>query len=44
VIDYFTHPTHFGNHYTEAVTTGLGAALISILVSFILDKKNQPTA
>ena len=44
VIDYFTHPTHFGAHYTEAVTTGLGAALISILVSFILDKKNQPTA
>ena len=38
VIDYFTHPTHFGNHYTEAVTTGLGAALISIIVSFVLDK------
>ena len=40
IIDYFTHPTHFGNHYTEAVATGLTASLISIIVSFVLDKKN----
>ena len=40
IIDYFTHPSHFGNEYTEAIVTGLTAALISIIVSYILDKKN----
>ena len=39
VIDYFTHPTHFGGPYTEAITTGLVAAFISIMVSYIMDKK-----
>ena len=39
LIDYFTHYSHFGNQYTEAISTGLVASLISIIVSFILCKK-----
>ena len=39
IIDYFTHPSHFGNEYTEAIVTGLSAAIISIIVSFVIEKK-----
>jgi hypothetical protein len=36
-IDYFVHPANFGmNVYTEAMITGVGAALLSYVVSFIL--------
>ena len=39
IVDYFSHPSHFGEHYTEAVVTGLGAAAISLFISFFLIKK-----
>lgn len=39
IIDFFTHASHFGNEYTEAIVTGLVAAIISIIVSFIIEKK-----
>ena len=39
IVDYFSHSSHFGEHYTEAVVTGLGAAAISLFISFFLIKK-----
>ena len=39
IIDYFTHPSHFGNEYTEAIVTGLTAAIISLIVSVLMEKK-----
>lgn len=37
--DIWVHPTHFGSPITEALYTGLGAALISLLISYTADKK-----
>lgn len=34
IADYANHPTHFGNAWTEAVVTGLGAATLCLLMSF----------
>ena len=34
IVDYFSHPSHFGEHYTEAVVTGLGAAAYRYLYRF----------
>ena len=31
--DIATHPTHFGEWYSEAVMTGLGAMMLSIIFS-----------
>ncbi len=41
VVDFFTHKSHFGNDYAEAFATGLCAALLSLIGSFILDRKPQ---
>jgi peptidoglycan/LPS O-acetylase OafA/YrhL len=32
--DYFNHATHFGGPWTEALVTGVGAATLSLIVSF----------
>jgi len=37
--DYISHPTHFGEHYTEALYTAAGAALISLFISFTIFEK-----
>lgn len=37
--DIWNHPTHFGGPLTEALYTGLCAAIISLLVSIVNDKK-----
>lgn len=34
VADILVHPTHFGFPLTEAIATGLGAALLCLLVSY----------
>lgn len=39
VVDFFSHASHFGNDYAEALSTGLCAALLSLLGSFILDRQ-----
>lgn len=37
--DIWVHPTHFGSPFSEALYTAAGAALISLLVSFVNNKK-----
>jgi len=39
IADYISHPTHFGEHYTEALYTAAGAALISLFISFTIFEK-----
>ena len=39
IADYISHPTHFGEHYTEALFTAAGAALISLFISFTIFEK-----
>lgn len=34
VADLVMHPTHFGSWWTESLVTGLGAAALSLLVSY----------
>lgn len=34
IVDFSMHPTHFGGEYTEAITTGVGAGLLWLVVSF----------
>lgn len=36
VVDYFVHPGKFGTAVTEALVTGIGAAVLSYLVGFLL--------
>lgn len=36
VVDYFVHPGMFGTVVTEAIVTGLGAAVLSYLVGTIV--------
>ena len=36
IADFVIHPTHFGEHYTEAVVTGIGAGILSIIMSGVL--------
>ena len=36
VVDYFVHPGMFGPVLLEAVVTGLGAALLSLLVGWVI--------
>jgi len=38
VADIVIHPTHFGEAWTEAVLTGIGAAILSVLLGKIYDK------
>ena len=38
VVDFMTHESHFGGAYSEALSTGLCAALLSLIGSFILDR------
>lgn len=33
--DIITHQTHFGEHYTEALCTGIGAMILSVIFSYI---------
>lgn len=33
--DLVTHPTHFGEHYTEALVTGMGAMMLSVIFSYL---------
>ena len=50
IADIFTHPTHFGSHYTEALCTALLAATFSYVITlspagkkiqdYLDDKKN----
>ena len=39
IADYLSHPTHFGEHYTEALYTAAGAALISLFFSYTIFEK-----
>ena len=36
VVDYFVHPGMFGAVFTEAIVTGIGAAVLSYLVGTIV--------
>lgn len=37
VVDYFVHPGMFGTAATEAIVTGVGAAVLSYLFGFLLN-------
>ena len=37
VVDYFVHPGMIGEGATEAIITGIGAAVLSLLAGFALD-------
>ena len=37
IVDFLVHPGSFGSVITEAVVTGIGAALLSLIFRFILD-------
>ena len=37
IVDFFVHPGSFGTVITEAVVTGIGAAVLSFIFGFILD-------
>jgi len=46
ISDYLSHPSNYGNTWTEALVTGVGAALLSLIVSFtpmdkFIDKLQQ---
>jgi hypothetical protein len=36
VVDYFVHPGMFGAAATEAIVTGIGAAVISYIISLLI--------
>jgi hypothetical protein len=36
VVDYYVHPGMFGTAVTEAIVTGIGAAVLSYLAGFLL--------
>lgn len=36
IVDYFVHPGMFGTVVTEAIVTGIGAALLSYLVGTVI--------
>jgi len=38
VVDYLVHPGMFGSIFTEAIVTGVGAALLSYAVSNLMSK------
>ena len=38
VVDYLVHPGMFGSLFTEAIVTGVGAALLSYAVSTLINK------
>lgn len=38
VSDFFVHPTHFGDWWTEAVVTGLGAGALCLFFAFFIHK------
>ena len=43
VVDYFVHPGMFGTAATEAIVTGIGAAVLSHLVGGLLSlRKTKP--
>jgi len=33
LIDFHVHPSHFGNHFTEAIATGIMAGIVSLIFS-----------
>jgi len=37
IVDFLVHPGMFGTVITEAVVTGIGAAVLSLIFGFILD-------
>ena len=44
VVDYFVHPGMFGSVFTEAVVTGLGAAVLSFLAGTVIDRVRKRSA
>ena len=38
IADFIIHPTHFGDRWVEAVVTGIGAGILSIILSGVLRK------
>lgn len=36
IADFIIHPTHFGDRWVEAVCTGIGALILSIILSGVL--------
>ena len=42
VVDYFSHPTHFGSAATESIVTGLVAGALSVVVSMVSDRLRGP--
>lgn len=41
IIDYLIHPTHFGEAWTEAVMTGLGASAFATVGHFIANRRTK---
>ena len=39
VIDFLIHPTHFGEAWTEAVVTGLGASLFATIGHYVATRR-----
>lgn len=44
IVDYMVHPGSFGGVATEAIVTGLGAGLLSYLVTIYLRSRNSESA
>ncbi|MCG8413061.1 MAG: hypothetical protein MI746_02480 [Pseudomonadales bacterium] len=40
-VDFFVHPGMFGHIAAEAIVTGIGAACLSLLVGWILDRRRE---
>ena len=41
VIDFFVHPTHFGEAWSEAVLTGIGASAFATVGHFIANRHTR---
>lgn len=44
VVDFFVHPGMFGSEIAEAIVTGIGAALLSLAVGWLLDRRRAKAA
>ncbi len=40
-VDFFVHPGMFGPIAAEAIVTGIGAALLSLLAGWVLERRRQ---
>ncbi len=42
IVDYFVHPGNFGSVITEAIVTGIGAGILSLIISYLIDYFRKP--